>query len=833
MRMRASIKKGCKLMLCVLLLGSLCGCKNPNKSDPQGQATATPTLQPDQNITNKPVNQGKQSEENKPVDEIKQKLRFEVQSINDSIKMETPFMTKEEFPVLDGSTANIPLGEEIYTYLTGATIDEARKDLKFYKTSESYYRLQSGEADILIVYEPSQGVLDNIADGKDFLFKPLGRDALVFIANEANPVNSLTQQQIIDIYSGKTTNWSEVGGNDSEILAFQRPEASGSQSLMEKLAVHSDVIMNGPMVVRPAEMGDLIDTLATYTNDSNALGYSVYYYANFMYTKPGLKLLSVDGIEPNNKTIQKQEYPYVNDFYVVIRRDEPEDSKARLLYDWLTTSEGQEHVVSSGYVPVIDLEAKDEKDILEHLSGTLDLGGNYFILHEEDGEGVVIGDSVVDEKFNYIVTFPGKRISLPDDNLVVKPDDIIEVISYTEVTNHDDPYYYPSTCYELYSLKEKRFISDEAYSYILHMDNGYYICYGFERRNDVISPDGELVLSLECPKEEYISLTMVGEKIFAYHNNENRLRIYDKEGKLLSEEQFNGYHYMNQNTKQMSNIYVTDTSFLVLSESDSGYGYLYDETGELVDSSGFLVNTQYAGTKINCWIMNATRASNGKLYVAGNIAGTVMAVCEDGTVLYESDNPQVYISFMSDWISVYDRTETGKYFCMSILDENLRFTDENNSYFAFEQMIIQYPDHLMVFTSEEKEGFRIDLPEHDDFWVDYNEHNKVVSGLVPYVIKHNGGEYDRYTYFKGHLYEDEYNGSEVGDYTILTSYENPAYVFDRDGNVIYKGSDRETVINLLLGNQLYLYVYEGNYIQIKDLDGNIFYRQYAAHLIND
>lgn len=51
-------------------------------------------------------------------------------------------------------------------------------------------------------------------------------------------------------------------------------------------------------------------------------------------------LYPVDGIMPSNSTIQDGSYPYVNDFYAVIRDDEPEDSPARLLFDWLTSEGG-------------------------------------------------------------------------------------------------------------------------------------------------------------------------------------------------------------------------------------------------------------------------------------------------------------------------------------------------------------------------------------------------------------------------------------------------------------------------------------------------------------
>ena len=57
-------------------------------------------------------------------------------------------------------------------------------------------------------------------------------EAFVFFVNEDNPVSHLSTQQIKDIYHGDITNWQEVGGQNKDILAFQRPERSGSQAMM-------------------------------------------------------------------------------------------------------------------------------------------------------------------------------------------------------------------------------------------------------------------------------------------------------------------------------------------------------------------------------------------------------------------------------------------------------------------------------------------------------------------------------------------------------------------------------------------------------------------------
>ena len=77
-------------------------------------------------------------------------------------------------------------------------------------------------AQLLIVYEAPEYVKEELAEADAKLEqKAIGRDALVFIVNEENPVQSLTQQQLRDIYAGRITSWKDVGGVDSP-RAFQR-----------------------------------------------------------------------------------------------------------------------------------------------------------------------------------------------------------------------------------------------------------------------------------------------------------------------------------------------------------------------------------------------------------------------------------------------------------------------------------------------------------------------------------------------------------------------------------------------------------------------------------
>ena len=262
-------------------------------------------------------------------------------------------LSLDEYPRMDGSTANLPMMAEIMSRVCDITLEEAEELTSCTKTSNAWSNIANGNADILLVYEAAEDTkayLDTV--GTELEITPLGRDALVFINNEQNPVENLTQQQLIDIYTGNVANWNEVGGEDLEIIPYQRVATSGSQSLFMKLLMKDIVPMDAPMELRPAEMGMLIDELARYNNEGNALGYSVFYYASYMYQQPGLKMIAVDGVQPSDETIADGSYPLLNEYYLVIRADEPEDSPARQLRNWILTDEGRAAIIEAGYIPM-------------------------------------------------------------------------------------------------------------------------------------------------------------------------------------------------------------------------------------------------------------------------------------------------------------------------------------------------------------------------------------------------------------------------------------------------------------------------------------------------
>ena len=271
-----------------------------------------------------------------------------------------PFLDPAEYPRVDGSTACIPLMAAMLHETAGVPLEEAQSSISVSTTGYAWENLAvnydasnpEGYPELLIVYEAPAYIQQEITDkGTQLDVTPIGLDALVFMVNDSNPVQSLTRQQLIDIYGGKITNWKDVGGEDAEIVAFQRSEDSGSQTLFKKLLMGDNPLMTAPTELAPAEMSGLVDSLAAYNNSGNAIGFSVFYYIDQMYSQPGLRLLGVDGVVPSKDTIADGSYPLPNPFYAVIRQDTAAGTPARQLYDWICGEEGRACIAAAGYVP--------------------------------------------------------------------------------------------------------------------------------------------------------------------------------------------------------------------------------------------------------------------------------------------------------------------------------------------------------------------------------------------------------------------------------------------------------------------------------------------------
>lgn len=278
---------------------------------------------------------------------------------------------RENLPVMDGSTSLIPLEAGIRSALFDISIEEATKDVLHTSSWNSFYNLLNGTAHMVFSVPLSEEQLAIAAEqGVALETYPIAMEGFVFAVNAENPVDTLTQQQLRDIYSGKITNWSEVGGLDEEIIPYQRNRDSGSQNYM--LTFMGDTpLMDAPIERRPASMGGLMDAIAVNDNSRAAIGYSVYAYAADMYGNGNeIKFIKVDGVAPSKATFADGTYPLMGYNYVIFRADEPEGSYVRKLVDWILSDDGQLAIAKAGYVTVRDIGYDYTEDTIEKYEGT-------------------------------------------------------------------------------------------------------------------------------------------------------------------------------------------------------------------------------------------------------------------------------------------------------------------------------------------------------------------------------------------------------------------------------------------------------------------------------
>lgn len=353
----------CLFLALVLTLGILSGCKQepapteppttlptePTQTQTQPTTVVTAPTNPTDTTPTVPTDTPTQPTEPVPtVDPLVEALR-------------------ENFPTIDGSTSLIPLEAGVRAAIFGKTIEEATMDVAHTTTWGSYYNLTGGHVDMIFSCPLSQEQISTSPIPLEMT--PVAMEGFVFVVNAKNPVNKLSQQQLKDIYSGKITNWSQVGGLDEPIIAYQRNNDSGSQNFMIAFMGNTP-LMDAPKEMRPASMSGLMDVIAVNDNARGAIGYSVYAYAANMYGNGNeIKFIEVDGVAPSKKTFSDGTYPLMGRNYAVFDARTPEDSPVRKLVEWMTGFDGQTAIANAGYVTMKNIGFDYEEMTFSKYSG--------------------------------------------------------------------------------------------------------------------------------------------------------------------------------------------------------------------------------------------------------------------------------------------------------------------------------------------------------------------------------------------------------------------------------------------------------------------------------
>ncbi|HEU4745755.1 MAG TPA: phosphate ABC transporter substrate-binding protein [Anaerolineales bacterium] len=179
----------------------------------------------------------------------------------------------------------------------------------------------------------------------------IARDAIAVIVNPENPVHELTLKQISDIYSGKISNWSEVGGEDRPIVRLSRETNSGTHVYFLETVLrlgNSDdkTLFSMDTLLLPSSEG----IIAEVRQNPNAIGYD-----GLGYVPKDLKMIAIAEEEggayvlPSIATVNDKTYPIARDLYMYTDGEPTGIVKDYL--DWILAAEAQEIVAELGFVP--------------------------------------------------------------------------------------------------------------------------------------------------------------------------------------------------------------------------------------------------------------------------------------------------------------------------------------------------------------------------------------------------------------------------------------------------------------------------------------------------
>jgi phosphate transport system substrate-binding protein len=167
-------------------------------------------------------------------------------------------------------------------------------------------------------------------------------DGIAVIVHPDNPVSDLALEDITSIFSGDITNWSEVGGDDQDIVVISREDGSGTRDAF------TDIVLGDAELVESALIQNSTGAVAEgVANDPNAIG-----YVSVGAMNDSVKGLAVDGAEPTDEAIASGDYPVSRPFNYVSNEEEDLSEVAQAFLDFVLSDEGQQVVEDNDFISV-------------------------------------------------------------------------------------------------------------------------------------------------------------------------------------------------------------------------------------------------------------------------------------------------------------------------------------------------------------------------------------------------------------------------------------------------------------------------------------------------
>lgn len=165
-------------------------------------------------------------------------------------------------------------------------------------------------------------------------------DGVGVVVHPSNTIQNLTSDQLRNIFSGKVTNWKEVGGSDQRINLYTRDEASGTRKVFWKKALaKGDIAAKASVVVSNGAMKTAV------AGDPFGIG-----YVSVGHMDRSVAPVALDGVSPTLEKVRNGEYKVARGLYSLTKGEAT--GMAKLFLDFITSPTGQQIIADKGFIPV-------------------------------------------------------------------------------------------------------------------------------------------------------------------------------------------------------------------------------------------------------------------------------------------------------------------------------------------------------------------------------------------------------------------------------------------------------------------------------------------------
>lgn len=248
--------------------------------------------------------------------------------------------TAQNLPKICATPYTQAMAVNLVSAVLGCDYDTAKSSVTVCETTDDCYEeLLKSHCDIIIAHDYGQDIV-KLLDSTELglTMSELDRDALVFTTNGSTGVESVSVEQLKQIYNAEITDWLALEGSETEVTLFGAKNRTAMHNAFQKYVLSEVEI--APVVKQIITANGTFEAEIGYDNRNGAIGYTLLSLTGD-FAGGSIKPLAIDGVIPSKETVVSGQYSLSVGVNVAIRDSEKSTSNVKFLYDWINSEQGK------------------------------------------------------------------------------------------------------------------------------------------------------------------------------------------------------------------------------------------------------------------------------------------------------------------------------------------------------------------------------------------------------------------------------------------------------------------------------------------------------------